>query len=101
VAATVTSVRGSRGYAIVEFQLAERSGALCAGGRGAAAFGAIRVRDGRITDWFRLPDPGRAGRAPTRPPGRSSRPTRGRRPLRIDRSASAAARSPERTAPSM
>jgi hypothetical protein len=55
--ATVTSVRGSRGYAIVEFQLAERSGALCAGGRGAAAFGAIRVRDGRITDWFRLPDP--------------------------------------------
>ncbi len=55
--ATLTAIRGSRGYAIVEFQLVNRSGALCGSGRGAAAFGAIRVRDGRITDWFRLPDP--------------------------------------------
>jgi limonene-1,2-epoxide hydrolase len=55
--ATLTSARGARGYAIVQFKLVDRPGAACGSGRGAPAYGAIRVRDGRITEWYRLPDP--------------------------------------------
>jgi limonene-1,2-epoxide hydrolase len=55
--AMLTSARGARGYAVVQFRLTDRRGAPCGSGRGAPAYGAIRVRDGRIVEWYRLPDP--------------------------------------------
>ena len=42
------------GYVIVAFRLVERTGGDCAGAAGNSARCAIRVRDGRITDWYRL-----------------------------------------------
>lgn len=44
------------GFAIAEFVLTDRRGSSCGSGTGAPAASAIRVRDGRITDWYRLPD---------------------------------------------
>jgi hypothetical protein len=55
--ATVESVGGADGYAIVRFRLTERRGGSCGQGRGRPARSAIKVREGRITEWYRLPDP--------------------------------------------
>jgi hypothetical protein len=55
--ATVENVGGARGYAIVDFRLTERRGGSCGSGIGNAARSAIRVEDGKITGWYRLPDP--------------------------------------------
>jgi hypothetical protein len=55
--ARVTRARGaSRGFTIVRFRLVERRGADCGSGTGADASAIVRVRGGRITDWYRLPD---------------------------------------------
>lgn len=55
----VTDTRpGEDGFTITDFRLTMREGADCQGGEGGEASAAIRVRDGRITDWLRLPDDG-------------------------------------------
>ncbi|MCW3041522.1 MAG: hypothetical protein JWM31_3427, partial [Solirubrobacterales bacterium] len=58
------------GYTIVTFTLTERRGGDCAGGAGGSARSVIRVRDGHITDWYRLdelPAPGAPGSAEPAP----------------------------------
>ena len=57
--AVVTGATGARrGFTIVDFRLTSRQGARCAGGQGGGAQSAIRVEDGRITEWYRLPGEG-------------------------------------------
>ncbi len=59
--AQVTRTQGAAdGFAIVRFRLVDRRGADCGAGTGGEARIAVRVRDGRITDWFRLPEGGRS-----------------------------------------
>ncbi|MGI8874512.1 MAG: hypothetical protein ACR2KP_09315 [Egibacteraceae bacterium] len=63
----VTDMRpGQDGFTFTDFRLTTREGADCQGAEGGEASAAIRVRDGRITDWLRLPDDG----TPTPPGGR-------------------------------
>jgi len=57
--ARVTRVdRAARGYAVVRFRLVERRGGDCGSGTGATARITVKVADGRIREWYRLPDPG-------------------------------------------
>lgn len=53
-------------YTIIEFVLTERRGGDCRGAAGQPARGAIRVQDGRITEWYRLADDPDAD--PSQPP---------------------------------
>jgi limonene-1,2-epoxide hydrolase len=55
--AKVAEAGGARGYTVLTFTLTDREGGSCGSGVGAPAYGAIRVRDGRIAEWYRLPDP--------------------------------------------
>ncbi len=56
--AVVTGATGAqRGFTIVDFRITSREGAQCAGGQGGAQ-SAIRVQDGRIAEWYRLPGEG-------------------------------------------
>jgi hypothetical protein len=48
----------SDGFVIADFRLTDREGSSCGSGVGATAHSAIRIADGRITDWYRLPDSG-------------------------------------------
>src|SRR4051812_40761951 len=64
---TVEGARGAKGYALVTFRLSDRAGSKCSGS-GALAAAAIKVRDGRMIAWYRLPDPG----APAADPGTPS-----------------------------
>lgn len=43
-------------YTIIDFVLTERRGGDCGGAAGQLARGAIRVKGGRITEWYRLAD---------------------------------------------
>lgn len=53
---------GDDGFVVATFQLtARRGGTSCGTGRGAIARVAIRVRDGKITDWVRVDDSPAAG----------------------------------------
>lgn len=53
---------GSRdGYTVMEFLLTERPGGDCGGATGQSARGAIKVDDGKITEWYRLADDPGAG----------------------------------------
>jgi hypothetical protein len=45
-----------RDFTIATVRLTQRRGADCGSGEGATARTAIRVRGGRITEWYRLPD---------------------------------------------
>lgn len=55
--ARVTATAGApRDFTIVTVRLTERRGANCGSGAGASARTAIRVLDGKITEWYRLPD---------------------------------------------
>jgi hypothetical protein len=49
---------GAKGSAFIvaEFKLTKRPGADCGTGAGQRARTAIRVRDGKIAEWYRLPD---------------------------------------------
>lgn len=47
-----------RDFTIVRFTLTQRVGGSCPGPGGGSAAAAIRVQGGRITEWYRLPDPG-------------------------------------------
>ncbi len=64
--ARVAGASGARrSFTIVEFTLTARVGGSCSGPGGGSARAAIRVRDGRITEWYRLPDrPGPPDAAP-------------------------------------
>jgi hypothetical protein len=53
----LTSALGARnGFTIAIFKLTSRPGADCGGGTGQHARTAIRVRAGKIAEWYRLPD---------------------------------------------
>jgi hypothetical protein len=53
----LTSALGARnGFTIAIFKLTQRPGADCGSGTGHHARAAIRVRDGKIAEWYRLPD---------------------------------------------
>jgi len=48
--------QASGGFTIADFVLTERVGGDCGSGTGGSARTAIRVRDGHIVDWYRVPD---------------------------------------------
>lgn len=53
----LTSGLGARdGFTIAVFKLTRRPGADCGNGAGNLARTAIRVRDGKIVEWYRLPE---------------------------------------------
>ncbi|MDQ3721655.1 MAG: hypothetical protein M3376_00985 [Actinomycetota bacterium] len=53
----LTSALGApNGFTIAVFKLTRRPGADCGTGTGQRARTAIRVRNGKITEWYRLPD---------------------------------------------
>jgi hypothetical protein len=53
----VTAAGGApHGFTIAKVRLTQRKGARCDAQPGATARTAIRVRDGRIVEWYRLPD---------------------------------------------
>ena len=66
--ARVERIGGAKGYAIVRFRLTERAAGSCGAGTGTVARAAIRVTEGRITGWYRLPSPDE----PPAPEGRLS-----------------------------
>jgi hypothetical protein len=54
--AVLTHTGAARGYTIATFRLTERPGGQCGSGVGQRARTAIRVRGGRIVEWYRLPE---------------------------------------------
>lgn len=50
------SARAHHGFTIAVFLLTRRPGADCGSGTGNVARTAIRVRNGKIAEWYRLPD---------------------------------------------
>jgi hypothetical protein len=54
--AVLAATGGAGGYTIATFRLTERPGGQCGSGVGQRARTAIRVRDGRIVAWYRLPE---------------------------------------------
>jgi hypothetical protein len=62
----VTSTGGApNDFTITTFRLTQRKGAHCDAAAGATARSAIRVRGGKIVEWYRLPDdPGAPGAQP-------------------------------------
>jgi hypothetical protein len=54
--AEVSAASSVRGYLIVVYQLTDRKGSGCDGPGGTAA-STIKVTGGRMTEWYRLPDP--------------------------------------------
>jgi hypothetical protein len=62
----VSGLGARRGFTIAVFLLTERPGGDCGSGTGNHARTAIRVRGGKITEWYRLPDDPQAP-APSQP----------------------------------
>jgi hypothetical protein len=54
--ARMTKAGGADGFVIYEARLVDRPGGGCGDGVGGVVRGAILVRDGRMTEWYRLPD---------------------------------------------
>lgn len=52
----VSALGGKNGFTVAVFKLTNRPGADCGSGTGNDARTAIRVRSGRIVEWYRLPD---------------------------------------------
>jgi hypothetical protein len=65
--ATVTRTQRAGDFTLVTYKLTERPGGDCMGAAGALAFGAIRVRDGKIVEWYRLPGTGGESKPPSLP----------------------------------
>jgi len=65
--ATITETQRAGEYTLVTYELTERPGGDCMGAAGALAFGAIKVSDGKIVEWYRLPGTGGETRPPARP----------------------------------
>ena len=57
--AEVVDASSVKGYLLVTYRLTDRVGSKC-DGAGGTAFGAIRVKGGKMTEWYRLPDPPQA-----------------------------------------
>ena len=57
--AEVVSATSKAGYLLVTYRLTDRVGSKC-DGPGNEAYGAIRIRGGRMTEWYRLADPPQA-----------------------------------------
>ena len=54
----VTDARDAgRGYLIITFRLTDRRGSACGAARGNPAQIVVRVGGGKLTEWYRLPDP--------------------------------------------
>jgi limonene-1,2-epoxide hydrolase len=54
--ARIHRAAGPAPFVVLVFVLTQRPGGNCAGGAGQLARGAIRVLNGRIVEWYRLPD---------------------------------------------
>lgn len=54
--AVAAGARSAGQFTVLRFRLTERVGGDCMGAAGHAARGAIRVRGGKIVEWYRLPD---------------------------------------------
>ncbi len=52
----VSALRAPHGFTVAVFKLTQRPGGDCGSGTGHTARTAIRVRNGKIADWYRLPD---------------------------------------------
>lgn len=52
----VSAARAPHGFTVAVFKLTQRPGGDCGSGTGQEARTAIRVRNGKIADWYRLPD---------------------------------------------
>lgn len=55
--AKVTDTAAAGGYVVVQFVLVDRVGSSCGSGTGNSARVAMKVRAGRIAEWYRLPEP--------------------------------------------
>lgn len=64
--AEIVDASSVKGYLVVTYRLTDRVDSPCDGPGGKAA-GTIRVRDGKMTEWYRLPDP--PSEAPDEDPG--------------------------------
>lgn len=54
--ARMTRAGAARGFVVYEARLTERPGGACGSGVGSIVRGAVLVRDGRMIEWYRLPD---------------------------------------------
>lgn len=54
--AEMTEAGGADGFVVYEARLTERPGGACGAGTGGVVRGAVLVRDGRMVEWYRLPD---------------------------------------------
>lgn len=54
--ARMTESGGADGFVIYEARLTDRPGGACGDGVGGVVRGAVLVRDGRMIEWYRLPD---------------------------------------------
>ena len=59
----VRSTGAAQDFTITTFRLTDRKGGDCDAAAGASARSAIRVREGKIVEWYRLPDDPDAPRA--------------------------------------
>lgn len=57
--AEVVTASSVKGYLLVTYRLTDRVGSKC-DGPGGTAFGAVKVEDKKMTEWYRLPDPPQA-----------------------------------------
>lgn len=64
--AEVVSAVSRKGYLLVTYRLTDRVGSKC-DGPGNQAYGAIKVSGGKMTEWYRLPDPSQAPEAEAGP----------------------------------
>lgn len=58
--AEIVDASSVKGYLVVTYRLTDRVDSPCDGPGGRAA-GTIKVEGGRMTEWYRLPDPAQAG----------------------------------------
>lgn len=68
-ALVTASAAAPGGFTIVTVRLTRRRGADCGAGAGAIARTAIRVRAGKIVEWYRLPDDPSKPQEPSPTPG--------------------------------
>jgi hypothetical protein len=54
--AHMTTAGGAGGFVVYEARLTDRPGGACGKGVGGVVRGAVLVRDGRMIEWYRLPD---------------------------------------------
>jgi hypothetical protein len=54
--AKMTTAGGARGFVVYEAELTDRPGGACGTGVGGVVRGAVLVRDGKMIEWYRLPD---------------------------------------------